>query len=409
MSEKYATLEILAQHGKTSVVKAKHLVTGRVVALKKTSPENRETLRKEAQSLGKLKHPNIAEIYDAEIDSAEPYIAIEYADTTLRSQINGKMHFAKAIPLLEQVLCALEYAHNQGIVHGDLKPENILLKDDQVKIIDFGIAKNLEGRLSHTNQTPDTTPKGTYRYSAPEQFDQGIQTPASDLYSVGVILYELLTGKRPGITAPKPSSVSDAPPEIDNIFYKLVEEEPARRYQTAKELKNTLVQIREMQKQNTAVKASEMEENKTLKEQLEKEKAQQYRAFAYAAAIGVAGITTLLALGPCSHTKPIEQSDVSEVRIALPYQHTDFQSDRAIYYRVNDNNSLELAKRIDELFKHRQAVALRNGKLPPGKSHYSSKQVEQLFAEIAGQDGNPVDISRIDYDKTVKSWKDELK
>ena len=146
-----------------------------------------------------------------------------------------------------------------------------------------------------------------------------------------------------------------------------------------------------------------------LKEQLEKEKAQQYRAFAYAAAIGVAGITTLLALGPCSHTKPIEQSDVSEVRIALPYQHTDFQSDRAIYYRVNDNNSLELAKRIDELFKHRQAVALRNGKLPPGKSHYSSKQVEQLFAEIAGQDGNPVDISRIDYDKTVKSWKDELK
>ena len=177
-------------------------VLGRRVALKllgsrfAEDPEFRERFRREAQSAAGLTHPNIVGIFDRSEWEGTPYIAMELVDgQTLKEivQERGPMPPHIAIGLTEQILGALGYAHRQGIVHRDVKPQNVILDPEgQAKVADFGIA-----RAGNSEMTQTGAMIGTVQYLSPEQANGYPVDRRSDLYSTGIVLYELLTGHVP--------------------------------------------------------------------------------------------------------------------------------------------------------------------------------------------------------------------
>ena len=200
---RYEILEEVGRGGMAIVYLARCLVLNRYVAIKVLRPEFRndedfiKRFKIEAQSAGNLSHPNIVSIYDVGNESDTEYIVMEYVEgITLKQYLSAKgaLPEKEAVDFAAQICAGLEHAHKKGIVHKDIKPENILItKEGILKITDFGIAKAL-------NQATITTgghALGSVHYFSPEQARGSVTDAKTDIYSVGVILYEMATGKRP--------------------------------------------------------------------------------------------------------------------------------------------------------------------------------------------------------------------
>ncbi len=219
-----------------------------------TDPEEmaelKERLHREAQAAGKLSHPNIVTIYDVGSEGTLQYIAMEFLEgQTLEDMIKKKTRFNYKIiaQMISQVCHALEYAHEQGIVHRDIKPANIMvLGDYRIKVMDFGIA-----RVDSNSMTKTGIAMGTPNYISPEQLKGTEIDRRADIFSLGVMMYEMLLGKRPfkgeNITSlmyavlnsdpEKPSSVRPQVPLLfDHIIGKALKKDPAERYQKASEV-----------------------------------------------------------------------------------------------------------------------------------------------------------------------------
>src|SRR5499427_1988692 len=241
-------LEVLGKGGMGVVYKARQPALDRLVALKilpqkmALDPDFQNRFIREAKALGSLSHPNIVAVYDFGADSGLFFFAMEFVDGTNLRQIlrDRKLTPEQALKIVPQLCDALDYAHTEGVVHRDIKPENILLdKKGRVKIADFGLAKLVgadvaaAGMLTMTNMV-----MGTPHYMAPEQ----VENPKSvdhraDIYSIGVVFYEMLTGELPlGRFAP-PSAKSEVDSRIDEIVLKALEKEREHRQRSASEIK----------------------------------------------------------------------------------------------------------------------------------------------------------------------------
>lgn len=225
---------------------------GREVALKTIhldlqDAEAVERFRREAKTAGILSHPNIVTIYDAGEDNGLFYIAMELVEGETLQEImaRGLLPVEQVISIVEQVAAALDYAHARKVVHRDIKPANIMLTEGQVKVTDFGLAKVTSSMATATKVV------GTPSYMSPEQITSGTLDGRSDIFSLGAMVYEMLTGVRPfqGDNIPvvmfKVMREEPAPPVVVNpaihrglsyIVVKALAKEPARRYQNCREL-----------------------------------------------------------------------------------------------------------------------------------------------------------------------------
>ena len=251
LAEKFPQLEIielLGQGGMGAVYKARQKQLDRLVALKILPPEVgrsetfAERFTREARSLAKLNHPQIVTVHDfGRTEDGLFYFLMEYVDgTDLRHIIQaGELTSEQALAIVPQVCEALHYAHKKGIVHRDIKPENLLLDTEgEIKIADFGLARLLDKPTSAYTLTQSGQRMGTPHYMAPEQIEHPQEVDhRADIYSLGVVFYEMLTGELPiGRFAP-PSKKVHVDVRLDEIVLHTLEKEPGRRYQYASEIK----------------------------------------------------------------------------------------------------------------------------------------------------------------------------
>ncbi len=259
---RYAVLKKLGEGGKGIVYKARDTILDRVVAikvLKKTASGEEAYTRfmREAQTVGKLDHPNIVSIHDVGKEKEEHFLVLEFVDgTSLRDLLEtypeGKCDIQTILRISMEVCSALQYAHSQGILHRDLKPENVMLtRDDTAKLMDFGLAK----MLGQPGLTQEGIIVGTVAYVAPEiALGRGADA-RSDLYSFGAVLYEAVTGKPPFVGEDPvkvifghihdrpvlPSKLNPKVPQaLSDCIMKLLEKEPEKRFQSAEDLQKAL-------------------------------------------------------------------------------------------------------------------------------------------------------------------------
>ena len=251
----FEVTECLGRGGMGVVYKARQKSLDRWVAIKILPPERvaegkfAERFAREAATLAKLSHPNIVTIHDFGETGGLFYIVMEYVDgVNLRDLLReGKLDPKQALAIVPPICEALQYAHDKGIVHRDIKPENLLLdRDGRIKIADFGIAKLIEpvaavgdhrsspDQNQRRSQTAATMQAGTHGYSAPEQAG-GSADHRADIYALGVVLYEMLTGERPAKDLVAPSKKVQIDVRLDEMVLRALEKEPERRYQTAGE------------------------------------------------------------------------------------------------------------------------------------------------------------------------------
>jgi len=235
----FEIVECLGRGGMGVVYKARQKSLDRWVAIKVLAPERvheerfAEHFEREAKTLAKMSHPNIVTVFDHGETSGLFYIVMEYVDgVNLRDLLReGKMEPEQALAIVPPICEALEYAHDKGVVHRDIKPENLLLdREGRVKIADFGIA-SLVGAPGEKSGTPP--------YMAPEQ-EQGVVDRRADIYALGAVLYEMLTGERPTKDLVAPSKRVEVDVKIDEMVLKALEREPERRYQTAGEFRTVV-------------------------------------------------------------------------------------------------------------------------------------------------------------------------
>ncbi len=263
IGNRYEILEEVGLGGMATVYKAKDHVLNRLVAVKvlkdefTTDTEFIKRFNTEAQAAASLSHPNIVSIYDVghEDENNLYYIVMELVQgKTLKEIINseGVLSWKWAVNIAMQIASALELAHKNGIVHRDIKPHNIIITEDGIaKVTDFGIAK----AVSNSTITAFGTTIGSVHYFSPEQAKGGFTDAKSDLYSLGVVMYEMLTGKVP-FDADTPVSValkhmqeeakepielnSEIPTAVNQIVIKAMQKEPSARYQNATEMLHDL-------------------------------------------------------------------------------------------------------------------------------------------------------------------------
>ncbi len=268
IAEHFPQLQIVAllgQGGMGAVYEARQKSLDRLVALKVLLPDVdrdasfAERFDREARSLARLQHPNIVTVHDSGQSGDLYYFIMEYVDgSNLRHVMNaGAVEPSRALAIVGQVCDALAYAHEQGIIHRDIKPENILLdKIGRVKIADFGIAKLVSrGSTDYTLTAPQQI-MGTIHYMAPEQIESTAEVDhRADLYSLGVVLYELLTGELPIGRFPLPSQRAPVDGSLDEIVLHALEKEPARRYQRADDVKTDIEAVTLRQTPGPALRA----------------------------------------------------------------------------------------------------------------------------------------------------------
>lgn len=254
----YRIIEQIGLGGMATVFKGYDPDTDRYVAVKilpqqfSADPQFRERFQREAKAIAKLEHLHILPIFAYGEDDGISYMAMRYLQAgTLTDRISkGALPFAEAGRILSQLASALDHAHTYGILHRDMKPSNVLLDDEgNAYLMDFGIAKIVEATVDLTGDRL----LGTPAYMSPEQC-QGINIgPATDIYSLGIILNEMVTGRRPfhaetpiavilqqlNDPLPPPHELrSDLPPQAENVIFKALAKKPESRYQTATELAN---------------------------------------------------------------------------------------------------------------------------------------------------------------------------
>ncbi len=241
-------LELIGVGGMGAVYKARQTKLGRLVALKILSnslaedAEFLERFDREARVLGRLNHPGIVTIFNSGMAGPCAYLLMEFVDgVNLRQAMqSGGFTPREALAVTQEICSALEYAHGQGILHRDIKPENILIDSaGRVKIADFGIAKLVGDQgPDHATLTVRGAILGSMSYMAPEQFDApGDVDQRADIYSLGVVLYELLTGELPRGRFGPPSDKSGADARIDEIVMRTLERERDARFQNVHQMK----------------------------------------------------------------------------------------------------------------------------------------------------------------------------
>jgi predicted Ser/Thr protein kinase len=257
LAEYFPQLEILELVGKGGmgvVYKARQPSLDRLVALKilpiksANDPGFAERFNREARALAKLGHPNIVAVYDfGQTSNGLHYFIMEFVDGPNLRQVEqaGKLNPREALKVVPQICEALQFAHDEGIVHRDIKPENVLLdKKGRVKITDFGLAKILGIEAQDMRLTGANDLMGTPAYMAPEQVEHPREVDhRADIYSLGVVFYEMLTGELPlGKFAP-PSRKVQVDVRLDDVVLRTLEKEPELRYQQARQVKSDVETI----------------------------------------------------------------------------------------------------------------------------------------------------------------------
>ncbi|WP_104474484.1 Stk1 family PASTA domain-containing Ser/Thr kinase [Microterricola pindariensis] len=268
---RYRVGELIGRGGMSDVHRGTDSRLGRTVAIKllkpslASDPAFRTRFRQEAQAAARMAHPTIVRVFDAGEETVTdpsghetqlPFIVMEYVDGTLLKDIirQGPLDSTEAVRILEGVLTALEYSHRAGVVHRDIKPGNIMItRNGQVKVMDFGIARAISDSSTTVAQT--TAILGTASYFSPEQAKGEIVDARTDLYSTGVVLFEMLTARPPfrGDTpvavayqhvseaAPKPSSFNPkVSPALDAVVARAMTKDRDQRYQSAAEFRSEL-------------------------------------------------------------------------------------------------------------------------------------------------------------------------
>jgi serine/threonine protein kinase len=255
LSNRYQLLQTLGSGGTAVVYRARDLMLERQVAIKVLRPDFgkdegfRERFRQEARAAANISHPNIVTVHDFGLDHDRLFIVMEFIPgTDLKSVMrkHGPFELDEAIPLILQACAGLGHAHRSGIVHCDVKPHNMLVTPEgQLKVTDFGIARALAG--IHPDEKSDVV-WGSPQYFSPEQASGIAPSPASDVYSLGVVLYEMLTGclplnadtatelarlHRDAPPVPPRKIKPDLPPALERILLKVLAKEPAARYRSA--------------------------------------------------------------------------------------------------------------------------------------------------------------------------------
>ena len=261
LDARYEIQELIGVGGMAVVYRAYDIVEDRIVAIKILKDEflgNKEFIRRfknESKAIAVLAHPNIVKVYDVSFGTKIQYIVMEYIDgVTLKEYISKHqpMDWKDAVYFTHQILSALNHAHEKGVIHRDIKPQNImLLADGTIKVTDFGIARF----SSNKTQTMTDRAIGSVHYISPEQAKGSVIDEKADIYSVGVMLYEMLTGKLPFEadnavsvaimqmqSAPKkPTEInSEIPRALEEITLRAMQKSPSNRYASAKEMMNDL-------------------------------------------------------------------------------------------------------------------------------------------------------------------------
>ena len=240
-------LELIGHGGMGAVYKARQPGLDRLVALKILDPDRvrdsafAERFGREARALARLSHPHVVGIHDFGEAEGLYYFIMEYVDgASLREVMQaGRLSPNDALALVPQICGALQFAHETGVVHRDIKPENILLdRSGGVKIADFGLAKLLEpDRADGVSLTGSGEVMGTPAYMAPEQIEHPLDVDhRADIYAVGVVFYEMLTGELPLGRFDPPSSKVRMDIRLDRVVLRALEKEPIRRYQLASDV-----------------------------------------------------------------------------------------------------------------------------------------------------------------------------
>jgi tRNA A-37 threonylcarbamoyl transferase component Bud32 len=246
-------LELVGQGGMGAVYKARQAKLDRLLAVKVLPPEVArdpafaERFAREARSLARLNHSNIVTIFDFGESDGLYYFTMEFVDgRNVRELLQaGPLTVSQTLAIVPQVCQALEYAHDEGIIHRDIKPENILLdRKGRAKIADFGLARIVGLSPAYLSLTASQEVLGTLYYMAPEQVTRSRSVDhRADLYSLGVVLYEMLTGELPlGRFAP-PSRKAPVDPRLDAIVLRALVREPEQRYQDAAQLRKELEDV----------------------------------------------------------------------------------------------------------------------------------------------------------------------
>ncbi|MDB6027982.1 MAG: hypothetical protein JWM68_4205, partial [Verrucomicrobiales bacterium] len=264
-------LECLGRGGMGVVYKARQPRLNRLVALKILAPEREKDpafagrFEKEAQALAQLSHPNIVTIHDFGETGGMFYLLMEFVDGVTLRQLLAASRVApsEALAIVPQICDALQFAHDHGIVHRDIKPENILMdRRGRVKVADFGLAK-LIGQVSEVDSSGTPAEKspaftevgkvmGTPSYMAPEQVSHPADVDhRADIYALGVVFYQLLTGELPGKKIEAPSKKVQIDVRLDQVVLRALEKEPELRFQQASSLKTEVESIAETRASTT--------------------------------------------------------------------------------------------------------------------------------------------------------------
>ena len=273
---RYEIVSVVGMGGMAVVYQAYDLEKKRDVAVKvlrddvSMDAESRRQFRKEYQAVEKLSHPNIRAVYDVVVSGDTEYIVMEYVDgINLKQYMKGKgvLSWQEVLHFSTQIARALSHAHSRGIIHMDIKPQNIMLpKDGTVKIADFGIAQMDEADPNDAEEA-----LGSVHYISPEQARGGTVDARSDIYSLGVVMYEMLTGKLPfdgktveevavqqmSVLPDAPSALkADVPHELEEITLRAMQPEPDDRYATAADMLADLEDFRRSRNGTAAARAA---------------------------------------------------------------------------------------------------------------------------------------------------------
>jgi len=286
LSERYRIKKTIGGGGMANVYLARDIILDRDVAIKvlrlefANDPEFIERFDREAQAATSLSHPNIVNIYDVGEEDHILYMVMEYIDgLTLKEYImqNGPLQVEESIEIMKQLTDAIAHAHANGLIHRDIKPQNILVDHyGNVKVTDFGIAI----ALSATSLTQTNSILGSVHYLSPEQARGGMATKKSDIYSLGIVLYELLTGEVP-FSGQSPISIAlkhlqdetpsirsinaSIPQSVENIVLKATAKDPFHRYNSVYEMEEALNVALDPEHINEAIYAPPVEEGEETK------------------------------------------------------------------------------------------------------------------------------------------------